>query len=156
MRKILSIFAVVLAVLAIVMAGTASAKSVYVIAAINAAPTPIEAYDIQVANLVYQATHNVPSYAGGAVGLGICTCSETLFVTYEFSNTIQLLDAKTFADLGTTTALGASNLAGIVMIKIKDFSTRWTVGQINCMFMIGMHLPVRSLWYQGLLFYCPA
>jgi uncharacterized repeat protein (TIGR01451 family) len=119
MRKILSIFAVVLAVLAIVMAGTASAKSVYVIAAINAAPTPIEAYDIQGTILAYQATHNVPSYAGGAVGLGIDTDSETLFVTYEFSNTMQLLDAKTFADLGTTTALGASNLAGITMDQDK-------------------------------------
>ena len=117
--KSITVIAVVLTVLGIAVVGSASAKSLYVIADINTAPTPILAYDIQGNVLVYQATHNVPYYGIGAVGLAIDTDSETLFVTYESSNTIQLLDAKTFADLGTTTAPGASNLAGIVVDQDK-------------------------------------
>ena len=117
--KSITVIAVVLSVFAIAMAGTATAKSLYVIADINSDPTPIQAYDIQGTTLVFQATHNVPYFGWGAVGLGIDTDSETLFVTYEESNTIQLLDAKTFADLGTTTAPGASNLAGIVVDQDK-------------------------------------
>ncbi len=113
--KILSICVVVLAVLAIALTGTASAKSLYVIADIDPDPTPIRAYDIQGTNLVYQATHFVPALGWGAVGLAIDSDSETLFVTYESSNTIHLVDAKTFADLGDAIAPGALNLAGIVV-----------------------------------------
>jgi len=102
-------------VLIFALSGIASGKSLYVIADINDDPTPVQAYDIQGAALVYQATHPIPSYAGGAVGLAIDTDSETLFVTYEVSNVIQLIDAATFADLGSTTAPGASNLAGIAV-----------------------------------------
>ncbi|MEZ5541776.1 MAG: outer membrane beta-barrel protein [Pseudomonadota bacterium] len=89
----------------------------YVIANINANPTPLQTYDIQAAPtyLVFQATANVPALAGGAVGLGLDDASGKLFVTYEGSNTIQLVDATTFNVLGTTTAPGASNLAGIVV-----------------------------------------
>ena len=94
-----------------------SAKSMYVIDNINASPTPISTYDIQPAPayLAYQATANVPALAGGAVGLGLDDDSGKLFVTYEGSNTIQLVDATTFAVLTTTTAPGASNLAGILV-----------------------------------------
>jgi uncharacterized repeat protein (TIGR01451 family) len=49
------------------------------------------------------------------VGLAIDTDSEFLFVTYEVSNTIQLVNAKTMTDEGTTTAPNANNLAGIVV-----------------------------------------
>jgi DNA-binding beta-propeller fold protein YncE len=95
--------------------GTVGAKSVYAIADINSSPTPIVAYDIQGNLIVYQNTYSVPYDGWGAVGLGIDSDNEILFVTYEQSDTIQLLDAKTFADLGTTTAPGASNLAGILL-----------------------------------------
>lgn len=100
----------------------AAAKSLYIIANINASPTPIRTYDIQSApnHLVFQATQNVPAFAGGAVGLGLDSTSKKLFVTYEVSNVIQLLDATTFANLGTTTAPGASNLAGIVVDQGKN------------------------------------
>ncbi len=90
-------------------------KSLYVIADINSSPTPIEAYAIQGNSLAYQGVNNVPNLAGGAVGLAIDSYAAILFATYEFSNKIQLVDATTFADLGTTTAPGASNLAGIVV-----------------------------------------
>jgi len=109
----------IIGILLIALPGAASAKSLYVVADINADPTPIQAYDIQGNTVVYQATHNVTNWAGGAVGLTIDTDSATLFATYEFTNVIQLLDATTFADLGTTTAPSAGNLAGIVVDQDK-------------------------------------
>lgn len=109
----------------LMVAGTASAKSLYVIGNINTSPTPIQTYDIQGGTpdyLVFQAEQGVPNLAGGAVGIAIDTDSipPKLFTTYEFSGTIQLLDATTFADLGTTTAPGASNLSGIVVDQGKS------------------------------------
>ncbi len=101
-------------------AGEASAKSMYVISSINSNPTPIQAYDIQGNNIVYQATYSVPRYGGGAVGLAIDTDSKFLFVTYEVSNVISLIDATTMTSQGTTTAPGASNLAGIVVDQDKQ------------------------------------
>jgi OOP family OmpA-OmpF porin len=94
-----------------------SAKSMYVIANINANPTPMQTYDIQLAPtyLVFQATANVPALAGGAVGLALDDNSAKLFVTYEVSGTIQLVDATNFAVLTQITAPGATNLAGIVV-----------------------------------------
>jgi len=100
--------------------GTVGAKSVYAIANINLSPTPIVAYDILGNLITYQNTYNVPYDGWGAVGLGIDSDNEILFVTYEQSPTIQLLDARTFADLGNTTAPGAINLAGIVLDHDKE------------------------------------
>ena len=91
------------------------AKSVYVIDDINKSPTPISAYDITGATLVYQATHDVPEHGWGAVGLAIDTDAEYLFVTYERSDIIQLINAKTMKSEGSTKAPSASNLAGIVV-----------------------------------------
>ncbi len=100
----------------------AQAKSLYVIANINGNPTPIQTYDIQSAPvyLVYQAEAKVPNLASGAVGLAIDTTNRKLFVTYESGNKIQLLDATNFKDLGTTTAPGASDLAGIAVDQSKN------------------------------------
>jgi len=99
----------------------ASPKSLYVIANINAYPTPVQAYNIEPdGTLVFQAEYGVPAYAGGGVGLAIDSTSATLFVTYEGANIIQLLDATTMTDLGTTTAPGAYNLAGIVVDQDKE------------------------------------
>lgn len=98
-------------------ADLALAKSLYIITNINANPTPISAYDIQGApnHLVLQDSTTVPGRAGGAVGLAIDSANSKLFVTYEVSNIIQLVDATNFAALGFTTAPNASNLAGIVV-----------------------------------------
>jgi uncharacterized repeat protein (TIGR01451 family) len=96
------------------------AKSLYVIGNINASPTPILSYDIQDQNIAYQATHNIPRLGGGAVGITIDTDSSTLFVTYEFSGTIQLIDAENMSALGTAAAPGARNLAGIVVDQSKN------------------------------------
>ena len=88
--------------------------SVYVIADLNQSPCPINSYDIQGNSLVFQTQQTVPDIAGGAVGLAIDTISKTLFVTYEFSSTINLMDAQFMTHIGSTTAPGASDLAGTV------------------------------------------
>jgi len=118
-RTILTFFSVLSLVVA---TGVVQAKSMYVIANINASPTPIRTYDIQAAPsyLVFQSQTTVPAFAGGAVGLAIDTASAKLFITYEVSNNIQLVDATNFANLGTTAAPGASNLAGIVVDQGKN------------------------------------
>jgi len=107
---------VVMAVLAFAMAGIASAKSMYVIADLNTAPTPVNAYDIQAnGTIVYQATNNIPYQSGGGVGIAIDTDSKYLFVVYEFSNVIQIINATTMTSAGTTTMPMASvRAAGIV------------------------------------------
>jgi uncharacterized repeat protein (TIGR01451 family) len=52
-----------------------------------------------------------------------------LFITYEFTNVIQIVNATTLTEPGTTTAIGASNLAGIVfdenngLLYTVDWST---------------------------------
>ena len=108
---------VVLAVAMLVAAatGTAAAKSLYVIADRNADPTPIQAYDIAVNGiLTLQTPHLVPYYGTGPVGMAIDSDAGYLFVTYEKSDVIQLLDAETMTDAGTVIPQGAANLAGIV------------------------------------------
>lgn len=96
-------------------AGIAESKSLYVISDINASPTPIQTYDIQGPPffLAYQAEQTVPRHCGGGVGITIDTTNAKLFITYECSNIIELVDAKNFNNLGNTTAPGASDLAGI-------------------------------------------
>jgi len=92
------------------------AKSLYVIASINARPTPIHAYDIQPAPnyLAFQSEHGVPHHAGGGVGIAVDGDSATLFITYEHSNIIELINATTMNSTGNAQAPGAENLAGIV------------------------------------------
>ena len=119
-RKYLLFILGVSLLLAFGLAGTAGAKSLYVIADINAYQNiPIQAYDIQGTNLVYQWTGYIPDRDGGAVGLTIDTDSEYLFVTFEFSGVLDMVDAKTMTRVGQVTAPGASNLAGIVVDQGK-------------------------------------
>jgi uncharacterized repeat protein (TIGR01451 family) len=96
-------------------------KSLYVIASIDASPTPIEAYDIQPAPnyLAYQSVHGVPRRAGGGVGLCIDSDTATLFITYEDSGIVQLVNGTTMNSTGYTVAPGAANLAGIVYDRLE-------------------------------------
>lgn len=101
--------------------GQAFAKSLYVIADINAYQNiPIQAYDIQGTNLVHQYTGYIPDRDGGAVGLTIDTDSEFLFVTFEFSGTLDMVDATTMIRVGQVVAPEANNLAGIVVDQGKS------------------------------------
>ena len=95
------------------------AKSLYVIADIKGLTAdmtqPVQAYDIgKDGTLTFQAEYDIPHRALGAVGITIDTDSGFLFITYEASDEIQLLDARTMMDEGTTIAPDASDLAGIV------------------------------------------
>jgi len=121
--KAIVVIVTVLSVLAVAMAGTASAKSLYVIADINAYQNiPIHAYDIQPAPtyLVYQTSQGIPDRDGGAVGLTIDTDSGYLFATFEFSDKMDLIDGTTMKTVGQVTAPQANDLAGIVVDQDKQ------------------------------------
>ena len=97
----------------------ATAKSLYVIGDVKGSSTdatqPVHAYDIGVdGTLAFQAQHDIPHRDLGAVGLAIDSDSGYLFVTYEASGDIQLVDGITMTDAGEVAAEGATNLAGIV------------------------------------------
>ncbi|MGB2864870.1 MAG: hypothetical protein WBC05_16200 [Sedimentisphaerales bacterium] len=98
---------------------TAMAKSLYVIADIKGSSEdrtqPVQAYDIGVdGTLIFQAQHDIPHSMLGAVGMAIDSDYGYVFITYEASGEIQLIEATTMADAGTTTAPDAMDLAGIV------------------------------------------
>jgi uncharacterized repeat protein (TIGR01451 family) len=112
-----NIFAVTLAsaILTMTITGTAAAKSLYMIADIIGVPAPVHAYNVAAdGTLTFQAKHDIPNLGWGPVGLAIDAENGFLFVTYERSYAIQLIDAKTMTGRGTTIAPGAHNLAGIV------------------------------------------
>jgi uncharacterized repeat protein (TIGR01451 family) len=97
-------------------ATTVTAKSLYMIAEIlpMAGPTPIHAYDIGPSGLLtYQAQYTVAFEGGGAVGLAIDSDSQSLFVTYEYTNKIRVIDATTMQQRTVTFAQDANDLAGI-------------------------------------------
>lgn len=109
----------VMAALAMTISTPAAAKSLYVIADIKqpdpGRTLPVQAYDIGPdGTLTFQTEHGVPNKMLGAVGIAIDTDNEFLFVTYEASDEIQLLDARLMTDEGTTYAPDAHNLAGVV------------------------------------------
>jgi uncharacterized repeat protein (TIGR01451 family) len=136
-----------------VIGGTALAnpKSMYVIANINASPTPIQAYDIAPAPtyLTFQATHNVPRHASGGVGLAIDSDSGYLFVTYENSNIIELIDGTTMTSAGTVIAPGAFNLSGIVVDE--DNTKVYTVDRnTNKLYVYSWNSGVPSLSLDGI------
>lgn len=139
--------------------GLAMATSLYAIATINANPTPINAYNINPdGTLTFQQTTGVPYWGWGAVGITVAIDTdksvtppvtyETLFITYEESNVIQLVDAKTMQALGTTTAPGASNLAGIVFDQKKKLVytvDRWTPN----LYVYSWNFLTKTLTLQG-------
>ena len=90
------------------------AKSVYSITDHHA--STLRAYKIVGDQLEYQADVNVTHYAYGAVGLALAPDSEIMFVTYEGSNIIEMLNARTMiSEENPLTVPGASNLAGIAV-----------------------------------------
>jgi len=97
---------------------TAYARSVYVIT--DWAST-VRAYDIQGDQIIEQATAENLADHGGAVGLALDPDSGTLFVTFEGSNIIEMVNAKTMiSEENPVTVPGASNLAGIAFDRSKN------------------------------------
>ncbi len=98
---------------------TATAKSLYLIADVKGSSTdatqPLHAYDIGVDGmLTFQAEYNIPHRMLGGVGLAIDSDSGYLFVTYEASDEIQLIDGTTMTGADRIIADGSADLAGIV------------------------------------------
>jgi uncharacterized repeat protein (TIGR01451 family) len=117
LRSNISPAVIVTAMLLAVVAGTASEKSLYVIKSIwnSDGDTPIQVYNIGADGaLTLQAEYRVPMYGEGAVGLAADPDGKYLFLTYEGSNTIQVVDATTADTACDIQAPGAVNLAGIV------------------------------------------
>lgn len=101
----------------------ANARSLYAIGSVTYGgyPLPILIYDIGAdGSLTFQTEQTVPHLGSGAVGLALDWESGYLFVTYEGSDTIQLMDARTMAPIGSVDTRGAENLAGAVYDETKD------------------------------------
>ncbi len=107
-----------LIIFVLVMFSIAQAKSVYVIT--DRAST-IKAYDIQSDQIEEQAAAENLAVHGGAVGLALDPDSETLFVTYEGSNVIEMVNAKTMvSEENPVSVPGGSSLAGIAFDQYKQ------------------------------------
>jgi uncharacterized repeat protein (TIGR01451 family) len=145
------------------LAGLAMATSLYAIVSINANPTPINAYNINPdGTLTFQQSSGVPAWDGGAVGITVAidvdttvtppVTNETLFITYEFSSKIQLVNAKNMADLGYIIApipAGESaNLAGIVFDQKKKLL--YAVNrQTSSLFVYSWNSATKTLTLKG-------
>ena len=118
-KKFFTHLAVTLFVFAITMVGTAAAKSLYVLEDHHAGK--FAAYNINPdGTVIRQAPYTIPYYGIGPSGLAVDDDSETLFSTFENSNLVALIDADTMTDLGSTTAPGATDLAGIDVDDVQD------------------------------------
>jgi uncharacterized repeat protein (TIGR01451 family)/fimbrial isopeptide formation D2 family protein len=107
-----------IAILTMALTKTAMAKSLYIISDIwfsEDRKQPVQAYDIGVdGTLTFQAQYDIPHRMLGAVGMAIDSDYGYIFITYEASGEIQLIDATRMTDAGVTVAPDAQNLAGIV------------------------------------------
>jgi uncharacterized repeat protein (TIGR01451 family) len=107
-------------ILSVLVTGAAQAETtnlLYVLADISANPAIISTYTIGTTGRLYEEhQYEIPYYGIGAVGLAIDSDSQHLFVTYEDSAVIQIIDATTMEPKGTFTIEdpNAENLAGIV------------------------------------------
>ena len=111
--------ALVVVFLIAIIAETTAAKSLYVIAdkgTITDSTQPVHAYDIgNDGTLTFQTQCDIPHRMLGAVGMAMDSQAEYLFITYEASNEIHLVDAETMTNAGTVTAAPeGADLAGIV------------------------------------------
>ena len=114
-------FLILALVLMLLIAAPAAAKSMYVIGSINAPNAPILSYNLNPdGTFTYQTTTNVDQHNRGPNGIAIDTNSGVLFITYEKSSVIEIVDAVTMTGLGDTVAPKATNLAGIVVDQGKQ------------------------------------
>jgi DNA-binding beta-propeller fold protein YncE len=122
MKFISKLFSAVTLALSIGVAwnGSAEGTRLYLTPDIHSNPALIDVYDInQSGNVTFQALYAVPFLGDGVAGLALDSFTHTLFVTYEFSNAIQILNSWTMEPLGVALVPGAFNLAGIVMDEGK-------------------------------------
>ena len=111
-RQIISAQSIVLFILIACSAPTARAKSVYAI--IYHQNDIIGAYKIDANQIDYQAEIQAPQHEIRAIDLAIDSGSSCIFVTYEWENIIEIVNAKTLVSEGNPVVVPtASNLAGI-------------------------------------------
>ena len=100
----------------------AQGRSLYAIGSITSWTEwlPVLVYDIGPdGTLTFQTQQRIPYRDSGAVGIAIDWQSGHLFVTYELSGFLEILDARTMASIGEVSAPGAENLAGIAFDESK-------------------------------------
>jgi uncharacterized repeat protein (TIGR01451 family) len=111
-KRFFTIFAAALCVLVLALAGTAAAKSVYVVPAHHTGN--FQAYNINADGTVtYQATYGVTVNSPSGMAVYDDKNVNTVFITSEFSAGIHMFDGKNLATIGTVTTYLPSNLAGI-------------------------------------------
>jgi len=116
--KKLSLSALFLIVFALTISSIAQAKSVYVI--IDRSST-IRAYKISGEEIEEQIDVKNLDDHGGAVGLALDPDSGIMFVTYEGSNIIEMVNAKTMiSEQNPVTVTDATSLAGIAFDQSKQ------------------------------------
>ncbi|MFC1637312.1 hypothetical protein ACFL5Z_21030, partial [Planctomycetota bacterium] len=96
-----------------------AAKSLYVIADkgnITYSTQPVQAYDIgNDGTLTFQTQCDIPHIMLGALGMAIDSDAGYLFITYDTSNQIHMVHARTMTNAGTiTVASDGADLVGIV------------------------------------------
>ncbi|MGE5295911.1 MAG: YncE family protein, partial [Solirubrobacterales bacterium] len=117
MNRPLGSLAAAVLLLTLATAGMATAKSVYVIAAIINfdAPIPINVYDIGSDGLMtYQTQFGADFIGAGMVGITMDSDTGYLFSTYENSGFVLVTNAATLAKRTILSVPGATNLAGTV------------------------------------------
>ncbi len=95
-----------------------AAKSVYVIS--DTLISQLKAYKVDGTNLIYQNDYvcvSDPPTTAGAIVLAIdeSEYGQFLFVTFEDSDEIELVNAKTMKYVDVVTAQGADDMAGVAM-----------------------------------------
>jgi len=97
----------------------ASAKSVYVI--INHVEDLIGIYEIQGNQIEYQRQFTAPQHATRAIDLSMDSLNGYIFLTYERSNVIEIINAKTMVTEDEPVKVpGATNLAAIIYDAAKQ------------------------------------
>lgn len=100
-----------------------AARPLYILADSRGRPdgTPIRAYDIgQFGDLTLRAEYVVPSNGTGALGLALDSRAERLFITYESSNDIRVVNAITMTHIGAVKVEGAKSLGSIAYDHSTD------------------------------------
>jgi uncharacterized repeat protein (TIGR01451 family) len=118
LMTVVALMASVVGAVATAQPAYASPKSLYVIS--SHTTKAFDAYAIAAnGTITYQATHNLVHISAPG-GVAMDEDSVHLFVTGEFQNRVEMVDATTITSLGYVVAPGASNLAGIEVDDAND------------------------------------
>jgi len=111
--------ALAICTLTVILADTTIAKSLYIIADkghLTDSTQPVHAYDIgSDGTLTFQTQCDIPHTMLGAIGMAIDSQAGYLFITYDRSNEVHIVDARMMTNTGTIEAVPEGvDLAGIV------------------------------------------